>query len=124
MVSPVKREVKEAEILMPPLQRANLKPKQMQARKHKKIKWVHWISLNSFLFLAWCLVHSLTLMETKTCNWHKSQISVKEVQVRRLQVLVVQRLSELAENLPRQPERLNLLSINRVKREPTLLGRR
>lgn len=121
MVSPVKRE---AEILMPPLQRAKLKPKQTQARKHEMVKWFYRLSLSFLLLLAWCLVHYLTLMETKACNWHKSQIAVKEAQVRRLQVLVAQRLSELAGNPPRQPERLNLLSLDRVKREQSLLGRR
>ncbi len=127
MVAPVKRErhqTKRSEVLAPPLNRPRIEPKRRPLAQQSTGNWVHRFILSGCLFLTWCLVNGLIMVETKAYNWQKSQVSVKEMQIHQLQASIAQRLSDLTKNLPQPPSHPTLLSINTSKPKPTLLGRR
>lgn len=128
MVAPVKREkhgTRQREVLAPPLNRQKVEPKRRPKAQPVLGNWGYRLILSGCLFLIWCLTNGLIMMETKTYNWQKSQVSAKEMKVRQLQADIAQRLSELAKNSPQQPfSHPILLSVSGPKPKPTLLGRR
>jgi hypothetical protein len=127
MVVPVKKEkheAKQGEVLAPPLNRPKFEPKRRPATQRQFGNWVHRLFLSGCLFLAWCLVSGLIMVETKAYNQQKNLISAKEAQIRQLQAKIAQRLSELTRDSPKLSTPPTLLSVGSSKPKPTLLGRR
>lgn len=117
-------EAKKPEISMHPLNRREGAPRRRPMSQPWTGNWIHRLFLSGCLFLTWCLVNGLIVLETKAYNWQKSQISAKEMQVRQLQADIAQRLSELAK-VPLKPSTPPiLLIVDKPKNKPTLVGRR
>lgn len=119
-----RHETRRSEVLTPPLSRPKVEPKHRPAIQWWAWNWVHRLLLSGCLFLIWCLVNGLIVVETKAYNWQKSQTSAKEMQVRQLQANIAQRLSELAKTPLKPSTPPILLSADETKPKPTLLGRR
>jgi hypothetical protein len=89
--------------------------------------WAQRMVLSGLMLLSWCLLNALILTEVKTHNWQKQQISLKEIQVHRLQTAIAHRLSDLTRSsLGMSQSKVSpvLLGFHQPKRELTLLGRR
>jgi len=89
--------------------------------------WAQRVVLSGFILLSWCLLNALILTEVKTHNWQKQQISLKEMQVHRLQTAIAHRLSDLTRSshgMSQSKVSPVLLGFHQPKRESTLLGRR
>ncbi len=126
MVAPIKKEKHRAtqrEVLVPPLRRPKSESKRRPATQWLG-DWTYRFLLSGCLFLAWCLVNGLIMVETKAYNLQKSSISAKEAQIRQLQAKIAQRLSELVKDSPKLSTPPALLSVESPKPKPTLLGRR
>lgn len=126
MVAPIKKEKHRAtqrEVLVTPLRRPKSEPKRRPATQWLG-DWTYRFLLSGCLFLAWCLVNGLIMVETKAYNLQKSSISAKEAQIRQLQGKIAQRLSELVKDSPKLSTPPVLLSVESPKPKPTLLGRR
>lgn len=126
MVAPIKKEKHRAtqrEVLVPPLRRPKSELKRRPATQWLG-DWTYRFLLSGCLFLAWCLVNGLIMVETKAYNLQKSSISAKEAQIRQLQAKIAQRLSELVKDSPKLSTPPVLLSVESPKPKPTLLGRR
>ncbi len=120
-----RHETNRLEVSPPPLNRPKVEPKRRPAAQRELGNWVHRLLLSVCLFLVWCLTNGLIMVETRTYNWQKSQVSAKETRVRQLQADIAQRLSDLARSsFQHSPSRPVLLSVDKPKTKPTLLGRR
>ncbi|MFN3420678.1 MAG: hypothetical protein ACK40X_03000 [Armatimonadota bacterium] len=126
MVATVKKEkhrTKQGEVSAPPLSRPKSEPKRRPATQWLG-NWTYRFLLSGCLFLAWCLVNGLIMMETKAYNQQKSLIPAKEAQIRQLKAKIARRLSELVKDSPKLSTPPTLLSVDSPKPKPTLLGRR
>ena len=127
MVAQVRRETRAVEVPVATLNRPKHGTKRHQAVKNAIGNWTRRVVLSGFVLLSWCLLNALILTEAKTHNWQKQQISLKEMQVYRLQTAIAHRLSDLTRSSFRTSQPMVspvLLGFQQPKRESILLGRR
>lgn len=122
------RELKEKVSLTAlPLSQPTLKPKTKLNRQKVFVVWTNKIALSFCLFITWCLVNALILLETKSCNWGKRQIYAEEMKLQQLQAKIVARLFELTANsasFHSSQLKPTLLIVGSHARKQSLLGRR
>ncbi|MCS3921077.1 hypothetical protein Q2T83_01780 [Fervidibacter sacchari] len=127
MVAQVRMEAGRAKAPATTLSRPGHGIERHQAAQKVIGNWTRRAILSGLMLLSWCLLNALILTEIKTHNWQKQQISLKEMQVYRLQTAIAHRLSGLTRNSPDMFQSAvppTLLGLHRQKRDLVLLGRR
>jgi len=127
MVAKVRRKTRAVEVPAATLNQPKHEIERHQAVRMVFGNWTQRVVLSGFMLLSWCFLNALILMEVKTHNWQKQQISLKEMQVYRLQTAIAHRLSDLTRSsLGMSQPKVSpiLLGFHQPKRGLTLLGRR